>query len=324
MNKKANIMRLLIVALAAVFLINSSSQSAPRDSTELVTMYSPEYVLKVNFYNIYSIDETSDVVRTLEDGTEETYTREVTYFIRHLVKNLPDEGFQSIKISIDSMRYKLTDGSKSYEFNSQANDYPSKYTREFQMYSALLGAEYVITYSPYGDLAKVETDALDKSAKDIHESKLPIMKKFYLLSGMTQSRSEYLSDLKKLALPDGEVAEDSVWECSMNFHLSSIAWSGKAKVHVSDYNVGNMTIRADIESMETKQGNCGFYDVSKLATINKSKASGSYEIVLTPRGALHRADGQFDIEIEASVNDLKFKETIKTKLQIKHIKQLRL
>ncbi|MDA3843787.1 MAG: hypothetical protein PF588_05380 [Candidatus Kapabacteria bacterium] len=324
MTKKTNIMRLLIVALAAVFLINSSTQSAPKDSTELVTMYSPEYVLKVNFYDIFSIDETSDVVRTLEDGTEETYTREVTYFIRHLVKNLPDEGFQSIKISIDSMRYKLTDGSKSYEFNSQANDYPSKYTREFKMYSALLGAEYVITYSPYGDLAKVETDALDKSAKEILESKFSIIRKFYLLSGMTQPRSEYLSDLKKLALPNGEVAEDSVWECSMNFHLSSIAWSGKAKVHVSDYNVGNMTIRADIESMETKQGNCGFYDVSKLATINKSKASGSYEIVLTPRGALHRADGQFDIEIEASVNDLKFKETIKTKLQIKHIKQLRL
>ncbi|MCK5742268.1 MAG: hypothetical protein KAH48_08620, partial [Chlorobi bacterium] len=167
MNKKTNIMRLLIVAMAAVFFITSSTQSAPRDSTELVTMYSPEYVMKVNYYDIYSVDETSDVVRTLEDGTEETYTREVTYYIRHLIKNQPDEGFQSIKISIDSMRYKLTDGSKSYEFNSQANDYPSKYTREFQMYSALLGAEYIITYSPYGDVAKLETDALDKSAKEI-------------------------------------------------------------------------------------------------------------------------------------------------------------
>ncbi len=324
MNKKSNIIKYLTVVLAAVFFMNTSAQSAPKDSTELVTMYSPEYLLRTNYYDIYSIDETSDVVRTFEDGTEETYTREVTYFIRHLIKNSPDEGFQKIKISIDSMRYKLTDGSKSYEFNSQADDYPSKYTREFQMYSALLGAEYVITYSPYGDLAKLETAVLDKSAKEIHESNLPIMKKFYLLSGMTQHRSEYLSDLKKLALPNGEVAEDSVWECSMNFHLSSVAWTGKAKVHVSDYNVGNMTIRADLDSLETNQANCGFYDVSKLAVINKSKASGHYEIVLTPRGALHRADGEFDIEIEASVNDLKIKEKIKTKLQIKHIKQLRL
>jgi hypothetical protein len=305
-----------VLIFGIAFTKNTSAQSDNEDKKEVIT-YKVDFWIPPTIRNHYSYKETTDVTRTYSDGTVMNFAREVTYFFDLKAPNPKSDGFIDLNISLDSMHYSFTKGDYSYSFNSQG-DMPGNFgLHDYTANAVALGRFYTLTYSPYGNISKLEGEELEEFRESIVRKKEHFKSMDYYLwtVGANDPRLIHISDIKKIYYPGFRISEDSTFQTPLYLQLNHIDMQDTVEMTLNEVSGGTMYFSGNIEDAEyfTKQARFeGIPD--QLVDIDNVKAQGTISTELTPRGTPEKTEIDIIMEVEAKVKREVFTEVVKSKM----------
>lgn len=315
----------LVFFIPVLFFICSTAlkpQSAKdadteKDDTEPITYkLFVKYPTKV--YNVYKINEHTDSWRQYSDSSVKEYERDVTYFITQVAPSLPEDGFQTVRVVFDSLRYRFKEGEAEFTFNSQDEELPSVNFMDLTVSSVPQGREFNMTYSPYGEVADIGGESIEWLENYINEQAVgstDTLTIYVWLNGISDLHLKYLGDLQKRLIPNGRVTLDSTWKTFFEFELDGVSFYDSVRVSIDDYANGIFNIKAEADSLKAYSGKYRLYGIKNhLVDIDASRGKGTYRIKLTPRGAISYAEADFYAEMVPRVSRERFKQKVKTKV----------
>ncbi len=286
------------------------------------------YRIKIKYplglYSVYQFNEITDVKRIYSDSSTKEYKRIVTYFFTFFIADKPEGDFQKIRVSCDSMIYSFTDGRKSFYFNSQSDSLPKENFNDFNYNAIPLARDFEITYSPYYDVAKIESQEYETLKKQIlvqGKEKLDTLNRFVWLNTISDDNLKYFTDMLKGIVPYNFVISDSVWKSPFIIKLDAIYFNDTASVRIAEYRAGNFTLECNTENLKPNPQIARLYDINRLVDINSGKGNGYYILKIDPNGMVESAESEFNADITASIRKETFWQNIKSKIEWKRINQ---
>ncbi|TAL68729.1 MAG: hypothetical protein EPN82_09675 [Bacteroidetes bacterium] len=329
--KKAIIL-LIIYIISLPVLADDTKKGMGQDNSqkEEVVKYKPKVIYHSNAYRLYKFTETTNVKRIYSDSSTKEFKREVTYFFTLTIFEKPENGFETVKVVIDSMLYKLTDGDKVVEFNSQAEKIKPIRLKDLEVMSVPLSRQFDMTYSPYGEVAKIESpdiqDEIDfikegdaKYGKDKDE-----LKDLIWFDGLSDNRMKHIADLQKIIFSQESMAKDSIWHSPFTIQIDGKDFIDTVSSRIAEYNNGSYTIESKTNNLKPITKAYYFYGVVKPARIESAKGDGYYIIQINPKGIISKVDAEFIIESDCKVRFEPFKEQVQSKMVWEYLGQFKL
>lgn len=290
----------------------------------------PGIKLKLNFptsvRHIYQMSDTTVVYRTYSDSSTKKYTREYEFSMTERQLSDPEKGFYKIDVSIDSLNYRFKDGEAVYDFNSQADNPGALTFEDLVVNSVPLGKDFEMTYSPYGEVIKIEGERLDWLKNYIEEEGkgLPdTVLKFFWLDGISLNHLKYVADTKKLIYPVYQVNVDSSWKSPFDFMINGMYYSDTAYAKITKIGDGEIHIQSKLNNIRALDKYGKFYNIKgQLLQIVKSQGTGYYNLVLSSKGTIKKAELVTNVDITVKVNRDVFTERISSKVVWDLLKQL--
>mgnify|MGYP000580864917 CR=1 FL=1 len=330
MKKKHKILSEIFALIIILMFINSIeifSQDGAKKSEE-----SPAYQLKFippqTIRHVYKMHDSTVVTRTFSDNSTKKYTREVSYYFNFVMPNPPKDGFMTFEVSVDSLKYKFTEGEAVFEFDSQA-DNPGALTFEDLVATIVpLGNEFNLTYSPYGEVAKIDGERLDFLIDYIRQQKnnpmSDVLINFAWEEGISLDRFKFIADVKKIILPAEPIQIDSLWETPIDLQLDYINFFDTLTTKITKFKDGFFYINGVSNNIQAKNKPAKLYGIkTQLVEVADTKGEGSYELILHNRGFVSKAELKYNLEIGSYIKKEYFKQKIETKTTWELLKQYR-
>jgi hypothetical protein len=163
MKKIIIIFSVICLLLSPVYADDPLKGNSGDDSKkEEVQKFIPKVIYHPNAYRLYKLTEITNVHRVYSDSTTKDFKREVTYFMTLTIFDKPENGFQNLKIVIDSMIYKFSEENKVIKFNSQSEEMKPIRLKDLEATTVPLNRQFDMTYSPYGEVAKIESQDIEE------------------------------------------------------------------------------------------------------------------------------------------------------------------
>jgi len=316
------IKKAVVYVFAAIFMLTISfpniltAQEDDKENEKVLTY-------KINFWipplarNHYSFTEKSDITRTYSDGSVLTYSREVTFFFDLKAPNPENDGFLTLDISIDSMLYKYTKGDYIYSYNSQG-DLPGNFElKDFTANIASLSRFFEVTYSPYGNVSKLEGEDLSEYIDKLEKRKdsfNPV--DYYLWSqGASSPRLIQIIDMKKIQYPEIRIAEDSSFKSPVYIQLNHIDLQDTLDITLDKVSSGMMYLSGSFNDPKSFTKETHFEDINdQLVEVQNVAAKGTVSIELTPRGTPEKTEIDMTMEVKGKIKREVFSEVVKSKM----------
>lgn len=293
--------------------------------------YKPKVLYHTNAYRLYKLTETTNVHRIYSDSTTKDFKRVVTYFLTLSILNKDDNGFQTVKVVIDSMLYKLSEGDKVFEFDSQAEVIKPIKLKDLEVKSVPLNRQFDMTYSPYGEVAKIESEdiaeALDfiKKGDEKYGTKgKDEMQNLIWFEGLSDATLKHICDLQKITFAAESMAKDNLWSSPFSIQIDGKDFIDTVNARIADYNTGIFTIEAKSNNLRPVTKDSYFYGVVKPAKIESAKGDGFYIIKINPKGIISSVESEFVIESNCKVRFEPFFEQVQSKMVWEYMGQFKL
>ncbi len=290
----------------------------------------PAYQLKFmppqTIRHVYKMHDSTVVTRIFSDNSTKKYIREVSYYFNFVMPNPPKEGFMTFEVSVDSLKYKFTEGEAVFEFDSQA-DNPGALTFEDLVATIVpLGNEFNLTYSPYGEVAKIEGERLEFLIDYIKQQKNNPMSdaiiNFVWEEGVSLDRLKFLADVRKIFFPKEPIQIDSLWETAIDLQLDYINFFDTLSAKITKYKDGYFHIEAVSNNIQAKNKAAKLYGIkTQLIEVADTKGEGSFKLVLHNRGFVSKAEAKYNVEIGSYIKKEYFKQKIESKTTWELLKQ---
>jgi hypothetical protein len=316
--KLSAIIFLIIVIASSAFSQEAAKSEAP-----------PEYLLKFKPPNgirhVYKYHDSTSVTRYLSDSSVKKYTREITFYFNFKMPESPKEGFMEFDVSIDSMHYKFTEGEAVFEFDSQADNPGSMSFEDLISYMVPLGKEYNMTYSPYGEVAKIEGEKIDNLLDLINQqkgAKMDPLRAFVWTDGVSKERLQFITDVKKVNFPLEPVQKDSLWTSPFNIQFENMNFYDTLTSKISKISNGYISIECKSGNLRAIPKAGKFYGIkTQLVEIKECKGTGNYNIIMHPKGFISESEAIFTLTIGANVKKDYFREKIDSRIKWELLKQ---
>lgn len=301
------------------------SQEGAKKS-ELPPAYKLNYKPPQTIRHVYKMHDSTVVTRIFSDNSTKKFTREVIYYFNFVMPNPPKEGFMTLEVSIDSLKYKFTEGEAVFEFDSQA-DNPGALTFEDLVATIVpLGNEFNMTYSPYGEVAKIDGERLEFLIDYIEQQKKNPMSdeliNFVWQEGISLDRLKFLADVKKIFFTLEPIEIDSLWETPFNFQLDYINFEDTLIAKISKFKDGYFYIDAVSTNIQAKNKPAKLYGIkTQLIEVADTKGTGTFNLVMHNRGFVSKAELKYNVEIGSYIKKEYFKQKIETKTSWELLKQ---
>ncbi|MBM2813520.1 MAG: hypothetical protein HW421_282 [Ignavibacteria bacterium] len=272
-----------------------------------------KYPLKV--YNKYKFTEDTKVVRRFSDSSTKEYTRSQTFFFTIFAANAPEDGFQTLEVTVDSMQYKFVEGDAIIEVNF--DDLPPTSFSDFVACNVPLGKEFEMTYSPYGEVAKIEGEKLDKLTELITvkgKNSMDTLQKYMWMRGISYEHLTFLFDLQKGIVPQEPVAIDSSWKTNFALEIEGVDFSDTVKNTLKSYDAGIFEIEVKAEKLHPFLTPIRMYNVSEFVHVDSGMAYGTYKMKVNTSGSIKNVEGDFNADVVTSIKKEKFIHNISVKM----------
>ena len=331
---KKSILIFLLLYMASIPLSAEDTQKGlgqGGNKKEEIVKYKPRVVYNTNAYRLYKYTEVENVRRIYSDSSTKEYKRELTYFFTLTIFDKPENGFQVVKIVIDSMLYKMTEGKNVYEFNSQAEKIKPIKLKDLEVMSVPLNRQFDFTYSPYGEVAKIESPDIQETIDLIKEgdAKYGTQAKDELTNlvwfdGLSNNRLKHITDLQKIIFAQEPIAKDTIWNSPFSIQIDGKDFIDTVESKIVEYNNGSYTIDSKTKNITPISKDSYFYGVVKPAKIESAKGDGFYIIQINPRGIISKVDAEFIIESSCKVRFEPFTEQVQSKFTWEYLGQFKL
>ncbi len=262
------------------------------------------YILKPNFrvgiIHLYKMTEKTDVKRVLADGDTLRYNREVVYHFSIYPPANPQDGFQDVDVSIDSINYKFTDGKVKKVYSTMGFTPAPLSFQDYEMLGPTISQKYTMTYSPYGEVAKIAGNSLEKAIKMLDDKdfgiKDPVRKQIWQ-NAYSYDHLTYIADVTKNYFPQGKISKDSVWQKVIALDLNRVYFQDTVHAHISDIKSSRYQLRGTIDSLKPISNLAMLYDYKEPLEIKNANGNGILDIDFTPAGVIEFINGDFYTEI---------------------------
>lgn len=261
--------------------------------------------------------EVTDVKRTFSDSSTLSFQRNIIYYFTIRCIDLPSEGFEKINIIIDSLDYSFNDGKKVYKFNSQADDDGDINFEDLKANSIALSREFDLTYSPYGEIAKIEGEQLNHYINYIKENENKGIDTALIvlwLKGLSQEALTHYADVKKILFPPGPITIDSVWKSPFQITVNGINYYDTVTTKIIGQKKISYIFQSESNHLRSYPQKAILYSIRQPVNVDSSAGKGTYTIQLHSRGFIEKAEANFEISSNISFRREYFTEEIKTKI----------
>ncbi|MDQ1266683.1 MAG: hypothetical protein QG635_1835 [Bacteroidota bacterium] len=308
----------IIILMLSVINTSAQKKGVPSEEPKERARYNLQLKFPALVYNVYKFTEETKVSRTYSDSSKRDYYRKITYFFTQFAPDNPEKSFSKIRVSIDSMLYYFKEGESVLEFNSQDESFPKKSFLDLMVASVVLGKEFEITYSPYGDIAKLGGESIDETIKFIYQfgpDKMDTLNKFFWMKGLSQQHLKYICDLSKGLIPQGKVYEDSVWHSPFIFELNGVDFIDTLNTKVISYSAGICNVNGTAANLTAYPQQARLYDIGELVNIINGKATGAYDISFNVTGFIKEASAHFKGNLVLMIKKERVDENIQTDIK---------
>lgn len=304
------------------FISAFSQESFNSNDEEEEIKEAPRYKITANYplliVHKYILDLNSEVERTYSDSTKLKYTRDIRYFISFYAPEKPNDGIQSIRVSLDSMIYKFDGAGKSIDYFTQDEEAGPPFSHsDYERSSVPLGIQYEITYSPYNEVIKVSGDKLERKINYLTDEKTGIrdsIRRAYWTRGLDQFHLSFIGNIHKSILPDYSVGIDSTWKKTADVELEHVRYRDSVEFKLKDFTVQNYIIEGKTFDIAHEQDPTLIYDIPKFVEITETEGEGNYKFKISPRGIVNEAQIEYDVKLKGNIVRDEFIQTIKQKM----------
>lgn len=296
------IRRLIPIIAVIIFASNFATADDDVEKGQCILTFSMPFGVVTN----YKVTDISSTTRINQDSSVASWADTTIYYLTRIVKNPPQDGFQFATITVDSVLYFAgpTKGISVEKSQSVRN-------------TCLDGKTADLTYSPYGEIAKIEGKELEWVRNYVEEGRDDISEVSYFdwQQCLSDSRIAYIFDMKKILIPQGLIPTDTIWTCPIEFYSGGTRYSDTVackivKLDQKEYNISTSSL-----FVNNIDHNSHFYGIEKLGTINSAKGTGSINITLSRRGSVSKTSLEYMISTENTAGNMKFKEKIHSQIQ---------
>lgn len=309
----------IVILIITPILLFGQQKGLPEGQATSSEKFRLSYKFGLNIFHNYIFSEESKIIRTdLKTKKEKTFNRKVQVFITLRQNTLPENGFNTVKVSFDSLRYELvTDDGKRYYYNSQDDEAVSPYsTNEFYNYTILLGKEYYMTYSPYNEVVKIFGEMLDTLRNKINHPEDGIKDpelKFVWDRLFQPSYQKLIPDLSKNLIPEYVVSKTDVWKRFFDIFVDGVVLSDTAEVKLIEFSPKEYVISAELKNLRGTKAKNNVYGISELVDIDNVKGNGSMKMTVLPRGVIKESEFDAKFEYEFEYDEVPYKQIVETK-----------
>jgi hypothetical protein len=280
-----------------------------------------KYGIKINYpvksFSNIKINEITNVHRIYPDSTTKDYSREINYYTTSEVPSSPEDGFQTVNVTVDSMHYKFTEGEVEFEYNSIDMKGKALRFKDLNCKTVPLGREFELVYSPYGEIAKIGGEEIDETLNYVierGEGYLSETDKYVWLNGLSKEHLAYLGDLQKIMQPIERMAIDSIWYSPFNIEINGYNFYDTLALKIMDYNAGMFIISGESLSLHPFNKKSFAYNISDLCEIHSVKGTGNFKLELSARGVIKSVGTDYKIKVKLKVEDQIIEEIIDSKI----------
>ncbi|MCX8054411.1 MAG: hypothetical protein N3A67_01930 [Ignavibacteria bacterium] len=309
----------IVIFMITPILLFGQQKGLPEGQAVSSEKFRLSYKFGLNIFHNYIFSEESKIIRTdLKTKKEKTFNRKVQVFITLRQNTLPENGFNTVKVSFDSLRYELvTDDGKRYYYNSQDEETVSPYsTNEFYNYTILLGKEYYLTYSPYNEVVKIFGEMLDTLRNKINHPEDGIKDpelKFVWDRLFQPSYQKLIPDLAKNLIPEYVVSKTDVWKRFFDIFVDGVVLSDTAEVKLIEFSPKEYVISAELKNLRGAKTKNNVYGISELVDIDNIKGNGTMKMTVLPRGVIKESEFDAKFEYEFEYDEVPYKQSVETK-----------
>ncbi|MFA6572097.1 MAG: hypothetical protein WCT77_12765 [Bacteroidota bacterium] len=274
-----------------------------------------------NTYRVYKLTEHTVVNRYTTDSVKSNYERDLTYFLTLGVPDPPDaDGFQRLVITIDSLNYKfIADSVKKIDYFTQDESKRPPRSVDFEAISVPMNRTFTFILSPYGEVAKIESEDISVLKDYIEEQgknlkKKDAMKKFIWTDGLTDSRLLAIADYRKIMLPRQPIEKDTIWKTPISFQIDFKDYSDTLSAKIAEYNGGLYHIEATTNKILPSEKECYFNGVVQTGKVENTEGKGIFKMTINNKGIITRSEADFELINKCKVENETFNEQVTTKM----------
>ncbi len=294
-----NFVKCFTLGLAAFgFLLGSSllAQDAMKSENQKLT-FMVKSIYPVNVSHVYKMTEKTKVIRRFSDSTVKEYNRDMTVFLSLYAPSAPDNGFNTLIISVDSLIYKYSDEKNTAVFNSQDDNSRPPKVSDYDSKGLILGKSFELTYSPYGEIAKITGEDLKEKRSLVNDPATGIkdtIRRFNWNFGLSDGHLAFIGDLQKQVLPLKRIDTSDVWPAMFNYEIEGVHFSDTVNVKMKDYNTDVYNLVATMNKVKLPKGAYSFNGFDRFINLTDGTVSGTYTINVNPKGFIKYAEGNFE------------------------------
>jgi hypothetical protein len=296
---------------AGIILAQAASGGEAGEETKVPLRIRSTFVPGYEY--VYKFTETTKVNRKYDNNSDISYKRERTFFLKFEQRPEERKGFYRYKVSVDSMRYKFTQGDAVVEFDSQADEMPASTFNDLVAYWVPQGRIFNIVYSPYREAVEVEGESIDWVIDFVTEGETRLsdtLNRFMWVRGVSLPHLAHFSDLEKGAVPTGTVLEDSTWHGKFNIELNGVNFKDTVQNTLVDYRGGHFVISSTVPSLEPIKETLRVYEIDKFVDVVGGSGKGTLKTHIDPKSVIKEKTAKFDAKVIYKMGNHEFSEEI--------------
>ncbi len=316
--KTRNLLSTLFVFIFLLSNLYSQGDAMKGAKQEEIPVYGLRVVHKTGTFFTHKLVEVTNVHRIMPDQTTKDYSREITYFVTTKVPNSPEDGFQTMLVTVDSINYKFKDGETVFEFNSMDMKGNALKFKDLNSKTVPIGREFEIIYSPYGEVADIKGSEVEETidyVKEKGEGYLSDVEMYIWLNGLSKEHLEYLADMKKIILPKEKVAIDSLWYSPLSLEINGYGFKDNLEMRIVNYNAGLFRLEGESTNLQPNDNKSFAYNISGLVNVAGVTGKGKAIMILKASGRVESLETVYDVIAKIKVADQYVVEQIKSNVK---------
>lgn len=316
---------LLILLLFAVnysYSQNKSESSNSKNDNAIKFLIKPKILFNNDF--VYSMTDTTEIIRSFSDGTTNKISKIVTYFYTFFAPDQPTkENTQVVNFSIDSLLYKYITTDTLIEFDSQnidqylSNSNTLPKGNDFIQTLNMLGLEFEALYSPYMEIVNVFGNRyleMINFYNDTAKAPKDETTRFRYQKSYSQLPLETYFDISKGIYNTSMIAKNDTWNKTIKYDIDGATIIDTAQFKFSNYTSKYYVIEGNTQNISfIPNEKVLINSLNKILTVNKIEGNSDYKINISRNNYVldMLINSKFDISYNYNFDIIKHTVTTK-------------
>jgi hypothetical protein len=296
-------MKKIIILLLALTVSSVFAQETAKERFNIFSAF------PVNVTHLYDFTENTTVKRTFSDSSTFEYKKFIVYHMNYFAPNKPNDGFQEVRISVDSLKFRFTDEKDTVSYNSQSDEQvPPFNIFAYEKASIYLGKEYFLHYNPYYEVINLSGERLEAQRYRLNDEKHGMrdpIRKYVWEFNLSDPHLTFNGDIRKGLFPPFRASEDTTWKTEVQLEVDGIMFKDSVEMRFDEFTIKNYNLSGESIEIEVPESEVVLHAIKAKSKVLGGKGNVSYNLKVSPKGFINYLqidiDVKFKLEIENEI-----------------------